>query len=154
LLIDVGFVRSNNNFFGSAGGPPRLNVSRPVQIRLLIRQACELLSERSPINMNAGWHRAEDVLREVQSRMPTHEAPISYSDMKAICDTEGNAQNGGGSILIQTQPQVGDFIRFEADRNSSMSGKSAAGDIGSPIGGGGVMPAIGGQRSFPQPGGH
>jgi len=104
--------------------------------------------------MNAGWHRAEDVLREVQFRMPPYEAPVSYADMKAICDTEGNAQNGGGSILVQAQPQVGEFIRFEAGRNASLGGRSAAGDIGSPIVGGGVLPAIGGQRSFQQPGGY
>lgn len=105
--------------------------------------------------MNAGWHRAEDVLREVQLRMSPHEAPVSYTDMKAICDTEGNAHNGGGSILIQSEPQIGEFIRFEAGQNASMGGRSAAGDIGSPIvGGGGALPAIGGQRSFQQPGGY
>lgn len=104
--------------------------------------------------MNAGWHRAEDVLREIQFRMPPHEAPVSYSDMKAICDTEGNAQNGGGSILVQAQPQIGEFIRFESGRNASMGGRSTAGDIGSPIVGGSGMPAIGGQRSFQQPGGY
>ena len=153
-LTRSGFGRSNNGFFGTPSGPPRLSASRPFVIRLLIRQACEVLTERSPVGINTGWHRAEDVLREVQIRMPPHESPVSYFDMKAICDTEGNTQNGGGTFLVETQPQVGEFIRFEADLDTSIGGRSAAGDIGSPLGGGGLISAIGGERSSQQPGGY
>ena len=120
-------------------------------IRILVRTACEKLTARSPINQNIGWHRADDILREVQLMKPAHEALVPMMEMIEICDTEGNTQNGGGSFTIRNQDQVGFLIRFEPGRNLSMSARGA-GDIGSPIIGG-AMPAIGGQRPFQQPGG-
>lgn len=149
LLTSIGFGRANNNnTFGSAGGPIRGNVSRPLTLRILVRTACEKLASRAPANPN-GWHRAEDVHREVQiaNPAPAHEGQVSMQEMLEICDTEGNHQNGGGSFsTLQDQGSL--YIRFECGRNASLSGRGAPGDIGSPIIGGGAMPAIGGQRPF------
>lgn len=83
---------------------------------------------------------------------PAHELPVHMREMLEISDTEGNGQNGGGSFLTQAEEQVGLLIKFESGRNTSLSGRGA-GDIGSPIVGGGAIPAIGGQRPFQQPGG-
>ena len=152
-LIVPGFGRPNNgNGFGSLGGSSRPAGSRAVTIRLLVCQACEKLTARTPINQNLGWHRADDVLREVQMMKPSHEAPVQMLEMLEICDTEGNGQNGGGSFMTRGEDQVGLLIRFDPGQNTSMSGRGV-GDIGSPIVGGTPMPVIGGQRPFQQPGG-
>ena len=105
------------------------------------------MASRAP-NQNA-WHRAEDVHREVliANPAPAHEAQVSMQEMLEICDTEGNTTNGGGSFST-IQDQGGLFIKYEAGRNASLSGRGAPGDIGSPIIGGGAMPAMGGQRPF------
>lgn len=84
---------------------------------------------------------------------PGHEAPIQMMEMLDICDTEGNTQNGGGSFFKVPEDQGHSvMIRFDPARNTSMSGRGA-GEIGSPIVGGGIIPTIGGQRPFQQPGG-
>ena len=148
----TGFGRTNaGNGFGSIGGSARPPGSRAVMIRLLLRTACEKLRARSPTNQAYGWQHADDLLNEIQVMKPGHEAPIQMGEMLDICDTEGNGQNGGGSFSkIQDDP-MGPLIKFDPGRNMSISGRGA-GDIGSPIVGGGIT-AIGGQRTFQQPGG-
>ncbi len=114
-----------------------------------MRTACEKMDGR-PLNGQAsGWLRAEDLLREVQSMKP-HEAPISSVEMLEICDMPGNTQNGDGSFT-RSQDSSGWIIRYEPGRNSSIGGSGRTAEVGSPIVGG-VMPAIGGQRLFQQPG--
>ncbi|KAL6718934.1 Stress response protein nst1 [Lecanora helva] len=147
------FGRTNvGSGFGSIGGASRMSASRAVTIRLLTRTACEKLTARSLISQAHGWHRAEDVLLEVQTMKPGHEGPIHMKEMLDMCDTEGNGQNGGGSFTTRREDLMGTFIRFDAGRNASMSGR-VVGDIGSPTVGNPAIPAIGGQRSFQQPGG-
>ena len=115
-----------------------------------MRTACEKMDGR-PLNGQAsGWLRAEDLLREVQSMKPAHEAPINSLEMLEICDMPGNIQNGDGSFTRLQDPS-GCIIRYEPGRNSSISGSGRAVDVGSPIVGG-AMPTIGGQRLFQQPG--
>lgn len=155
LLKSIGFGRTNNGSgFGSIGGSSRPTGSRAVTIRLLVRTACEKLTARPQINQNHGWHHADEVLREVQAMKPGHEPPVHMLEMLDICDTEGNAQNGGGSFIKRSEDPVGLFIRYDPGRNTSMTGRGM-GDIGSPIVGGSTiaMPAVGGQRPFQQPGG-
>ena len=153
MLILVGFSsRSNTNTgFGPASGPFLGNASRAVTIRRLVSSACvKLTSEksRSPMSQNAGWHRAEDVHREVLQLNPQ----VHMQEMLEICDTEGNEHNGNGTFSTSQDHTGGLFIKFEPGRNASISGSRAPGDIGSPIIGG-AMPAIGGQRPFQQSGG-
>ena len=153
LLTMTGFGRTNHGSgFGSIGGSNRLTGSRAVTLRVLVRKACEKLTAQSPINQNLGWHHANDVLREVQMMKSTNEASVHMAEMLEICDTEGNGQNGGGTFMTRTDDQVGLLIRFDSGQNVLMGGRGA-GDIGSPIIGGSAIPAIGGQRSFQQPGG-
>ena len=147
----IGFGRpTNSNAFGSIGSASRANPSRAATIRMAVRTACEKMDGR-PLNGQASsWLRAEDLLREVQSMKPAHEAPINSLEMFEICDMPGNIQNGEGSFTRLQDPS-GCIIRYEPGRNSSISGSGRAVDVGSPIVGG-AMPAIGGQRIFQQPG--
>lgn len=92
-------------------------------------------------------------MRQIELMKPANEGQIPLREMMDICDTEGNSQNGGGSFTV-TREQTGDFIRFEAGRNTSVSMRGGVpGDIGSPIPGG-AMPVFGGARQpFQHPGG-
>ena len=128
----------------------RQNASRAVTIRHLICQACNKLSANPPAASKNGFHGAEDLLRQIMMMKPANEGQISLREMLDICDTEGNSQNGGGSFTVAHE-QTGEFIRFEAGRNTSVSTRSGVpGDIGSPIPGG-AMPVFGGARQPFQP---
>ena len=112
-----------------------------------MRTACEKIDSRPLTGQTSGWVRADDLLREVQSMKPTHEAPINSAEMLEICDMPGNIHNGDGSFT-RLQDPLGWIIRYEPGRNSSTGGSER---IGSPTIGG-TMPSIGGQRLFQQPG--
>ena len=147
----AGFGRPNNgNAFGSIGSTGRMNPSRAGTIRAAVRTACEKIEGRSLNGQTSGWLRAEDLLREVQSMKPTYEAPINLPEMLESCDMPGNIHSGEGSFT-RLQDSSGWIIKYEPGRNSSIGGNGRAVDIGSPIVGG-VMPMIGGQRHFQQPG--
>ena len=109
------------------------------------------MDSRPLTGQTSGWVRADDLLREVQSMKPTHEAPINSAEMLEICDIPGNIHNGDGSFTRLQDPS-GWIIRYEPGRNSSIGGSERAFDIGSPTIGGGTMPSIGAQRLFQQPG--
>lgn len=100
-----------------------------------------------------GFHNVEAVLRQVEQLKPANEGPIQLSEMLDICDTEGNAQNGGGSFTVRTEESRGTFVKFEADDSISVNGRAVAapGEIGSPLVGSSI-PAFGGTRPFQPPG--
>ncbi|KAL4800492.1 salt tolerance down-regulator-domain-containing protein [Aspergillus venezuelensis] len=134
---------NNNNAFG-AGIHHRAHTSRPVSIRLWIIQACKQLSTMSPTKGTDGFQEVKAVLRQVEQMRPPNEPSISLKEMLDICDTEGNATNGGGSFTIRSNSN-GDLVKFEPDTNSTTShrGSIAPGEIGSPIPSS-TVPAIGG----------
>ncbi len=146
LLLGAGW--STNNAFGVIGGPNRPNSSRPVTIRLMISQACKQLTANSPAKTSNGFHSVTTVLRQVEQLKPINEAPVQIQEMLDICDTEGNAQNGGGSFTIRDEGPRGIFVRFDTDDNTQLSGRGP-GEIGSPIQGNST-PAF---RPFHPPGG-
>lgn len=82
-----------------------------------------------------------------------NEGPIQLGEMLDICDTEGNAQNGGGSFTVRTEGSRGTLVKFEADASISVNGRAVAapGEIGSPLVGSSI-PAFGGTRPFQPPG--
>ena len=65
---------------------------------------------------------------------PPSEGPISMDEMLEICDTEGNTQNGGGTLKIEAHGHAAMYIKFEPGRSMSMGmgGGMGPGDIGSP----------------------
>ncbi|KAL4945050.1 salt tolerance down-regulator-domain-containing protein [Aspergillus oleicola] len=134
---------NNNNAFGT-GAHHRAHTSRPVSIRLWIIQACKQLSTMSPSKGTDGYHEVKAVLRQVEQLRPPNEPSISLKEMLDICDTEGNATNGGGSFIVKSN-SMGDLVKFEPDTNSATGhrGSIAPGEIGSPIPSS-TVPAIGG----------
>jgi hypothetical protein len=121
--------QSSNNAFGTIGGGihsmSRSHAPRPVVIRRMLAQTCKQLSA-APGSTPDGFHPVQNVLRHLPP-----ESAISLDEMLAICDTEGNAQNGGGSFEVRDDGQRGQVVKFEADSGNSWTG--TVGDIGSPI---------------------
>ena len=120
---------------GSGGGggvhaTHRVHASRPVAIRLMVADACKKLSA-TPGTSNDGFHPAQFLLRQIEQMKPPHEPVINLTEMLEICDTEGNAQNGGGCFVVRKDSFQGQSVKFEpADGTGN---KRSAGDIGSPM---------------------
>ncbi|KAI9815326.1 MAG: Stress response protein nst1 [Pycnora praestabilis] len=142
----------NNNAFGIIGAPNRSSVSRPVSIRLTICQACRQLTTITK-NSN-GFHDVNAVLSQVDQLRPTNEPRVQMREMLDICETEGDAHNGGGFFTIQNEGPNRTFVKYEVDGNLPVSGRvgGAPGEIGSPIPGNN-MPTFGGPRPFQPSGG-
>ncbi|EOO03994.1 putative stress response protein nst1 protein [Phaeoacremonium minimum UCRPA7] len=72
---------------------------------------------------------------------PSNERPVSEEDLLALCETEGNMQNGGGSFDVREDgPRR--FIRWVPSMNNGIGpdglphlqrAVGAPGEIGSPI---------------------
>ncbi|KAF3491530.1 caldesmon [Arthroderma uncinatum] len=123
-----------NNAFGVIGRPHHSYPPRPVTIRLLVSQACKQLSANSP--GGSGFHSTNQVLRQIEQLNSPLDTPVSLDEMLDICDTEGNPQNGGGSLIVDFAGPRGTFIKFEPDSTSPLSGtkpNTSPGDIGSPV---------------------
>jgi hypothetical protein len=151
LLIPIlGSGWSSNNAFGIIGGPNR-HASRPVTVRLLACQACRHLTSTSTNKNSKGFHSIHDILRQVDQLRPPNEGAVALDELLQICESEGNARNGGGSFIIQQEPH-GLWVKYEPENNGSMGrgGAGAPGDIGSPMMGTSNM--YGGQRGFAPPG--
>ncbi len=112
-------------------------------VRLLVCEACRRLTTR--ITTPDGFQRLEDVFAAVATLKPQAEPDIWPKEVMEICETEGNAQNGGGTLVTTERPGAGWFLKFEHDKIPAIG--RAPGDIGSPIVGG-AMPFGGGHRGF------
>ena len=128
-------------------GPNRLHGSRPQTVRLMLVQACKQLNSTS--KSDNGYHSVQAVLQQVENIKPPNEPPVGLNEMMEICDTEGNAQNGGGSFATKNEGPRGMYLKFESDNGpNGPRGSIAAGEIGSPVpghtmptfGGGGIRP--------------
>ncbi|RMZ85875.1 hypothetical protein DV737_g489, partial [Chaetothyriales sp. CBS 132003] len=114
--------------FGSLNGAPqpvhRPHVSRPFAVRVLLAQACRQLS-----STGEAWHPSQAVLHQVNIMKAPNEAPVSVDEMLSLAETEGNAQNGGGSFEL-TDHGRGVVIKFVED---GAQPRNSVGDIGSPL---------------------
>lgn len=102
-------------------------------------------------NGNNNFHPLQDVLRVIDKLKPVTEPPIAIGELLDICETEGNAQNGGGHFSIQNDGTRGLFVRFEPVSGGNGGRPSGApGEIGSPL----VSHAVpfGGGRGYQTPG--
>lgn len=157
----------NSNAFGIiGGGPGRPSLSRPVNVRLLIVQACKQLTAAK--KSGDGFHDLGAILRQIDQIRPPTEAPVQMAEMLDICETEGDAQNGGGFFTIKTEGGTGSgqaqapgagtgsgsgvgrtLVRHDAAGNMPAAGRGsiAPGDIGSPIPGSSI-PSFGGSSHF------
>ena len=148
-----GWNQQANNAFGSIGGmhslAPRPHASRPFAIRNLLAQACRQLSA-TPGSAGDGFIAASNVLRQVEAMKAPGDAPVTMEEMLAYCETEGNAQNGGGSFEVRNDGNRGPVVKFSSD--ASPGGRSV-GDIGSPIVSHGLPASFGGNgHGFGAPG--
>jgi len=153
LTFIAGSGWSSNNAFGIIGGPNR-HASRPVTVRILACQACKQLTSNNSTKNSNGFHSIDSIMRQVEQLKPPHEGPVQLRELLQICDTEGNAQNGGGSFTIQDEPPHGIWVKWEPENSGPMGarGAGAPGEIGSPMMGS-SMAAFGGSRAFQPPGG-
>lgn len=129
--------------FGSVGaplgGPHRPSISRPVSVRLMVCQACKQLAQSQP-NPDA-FYDILTIIRTIDAsiRGPA-DAPVAEHEVVDICETEGDAHNGGGFLRKKDGPDGVVSVKFEPDSASAggirIPGQGALhglGEIGSPI---------------------
>jgi hypothetical protein len=109
----------------------RHHVPRPISVRHMLIQACRTLSATQGATSD-GYHPVQTVLRQVEQFKVPGEASVAMDEMLEICDTEGNAQNGGGTFEVHADPVKGQVIKFSEDVGKSVP-RSSVGDIGSPV---------------------
>ncbi|KAF2135935.1 uncharacterized protein K452DRAFT_157354 [Aplosporella prunicola CBS 121167] len=128
--------------FGSvAGGTPhhRASISRPVSVRVMVCAACKQLAASAP--SPDGFYDIATVLRTIEAGTfrGAGEAPVSLDEVLDICETEGDAHNGGGFLLKREGSSAssgggGVAVKFEPDN---------------PLGGGGGAGAAAGLAAGP-----
>lgn len=120
-----------NNGFGSLGHRPS-GPNRPLTIRLALCQACKQLAVREPTNDD--YHPVDSLIRQIEANRAPVDSPITLKEIEDICETEGDAQNGGG--LLHVRHEGNNFaVRYEPDAGTPTTGRPLAplGEIGSPV---------------------
>jgi hypothetical protein len=112
---------------------------RPVTIRMLVCQACAQLSTVT----GEQPHEEQRLLQTVNTLRPTHESPVTMSEMQDLLDTEGTPQNGGGYFIVTEDQGKQRFVKHETGGNDGMRGSigrnGVPGDIGSPVPGSAML---------------
>ncbi|KAH0403413.1 hypothetical protein KCU89_g2161, partial [Aureobasidium melanogenum] len=120
--------------FGSLGHRPS-GPNRPLTIRIAVCNACKALSAREPTPDN--YHSVETLLRQIESTRVMLDSPITIKEIEAICETEGDAQNGGGFLHARHEASTpgGFAVKFEPDAGTPGSGRHShsLGPISSPV---------------------
>ncbi|KAG9691167.1 hypothetical protein KCU69_g9658, partial [Aureobasidium melanogenum] len=120
--------------FGSLGHRPS-GPNRPLTIRIAVCNACKALSAREPTPDN--YHSVETLLRQIESSRVMLDSPITIKEIEAICETEGDAQNGGGFLHARHEASTpgGFAVKFEPDAGTPGSGRHShsLGPISSPV---------------------
>lgn len=149
---------SGSNQWGIIGAPNRSNASRAARIRqLACRAYTKLLNGPPPMGAKRAYCSAEALHRELNELIKQgNESPVSLKEMLEICETEGNAQNGGGAFKIEVHEGNElwlkyDLVKFDG-RKVPISTRGAPGDIGSPLSSP-FLPSFGAARASHQAGG-
>ena len=128
--------RPHMTAIGGHGGSNR-QLAKPVQLRLLMCEACRRLNPSGPDNNGAGreFHSIQAIVRQMEQLRPASEPQIQVRELVDIVDTEGNAQNGGGTFMVDGEgPHM--YVRYMPDGTSGGGmGRflGGHGDIGSPV---------------------
>jgi hypothetical protein len=122
------------NSFGSLprpGGPGSLN--RPLNIRLAVCQACKQLTQANR-GEGDGFHDVGVLLRQIEANRPNLDAPPTLKEIEDICETEGDAQNGGGVFSLRKDDESM-AVKWAPDATTPDQGRGLAGlgEIGSPM---------------------
>lgn len=130
----------SHNGFGSLSHRPS-GPNRPLTIRLAVCQACKQLTVREPTKDD--FHPVESLLAQIEINRPQLDGPITLGEIEDICETEGDAHNGGG--LLHVRHEGASFsVKYEPDAGTPSTGRppAALGEIGSPMPGH-SLPAFG-----------
>jgi hypothetical protein len=107
--------------------------SRPLTIRLAICQACKQLGANNP--SADGFHDINAILRQMTALQP----PPSHPELEAICETEGDSQNGGGELSARKSASGGEVIAIKwtpdngTPNDQGRNSHADLGEIGSPM---------------------
>ena len=121
---------------GGPGGSSR-QLAKPVQLRLLMCEACRRLGQGGSENVGGGrgFHSIRAIMHQMEQLRPASEPQIQVAELIDIVDTEGNPQNGGGTFVVDGDgPHM--FVRYIPDNTSGAGiGRFVGGhgDIGSPV---------------------
>lgn len=128
-----------SNGFGSIAPPMHRpaggSISRPLAIRIAICQACKQLSA-SGRGENDNYHNTDTLLRQIEANRPPLDGPPTLQEIQAICETEGDSQNGGGELSIKQNESDGSYaVKWEPDAGTpdQSRGHIGLGEIGSPM---------------------
>jgi hypothetical protein len=128
---------SANSSFGAVGGSQNMRSSQPhgrsVAVRLALCRACKHFDGSTP----DGWIELE-LIKDQVNYMAFEEGLVSEKELLDICETEGNAVNGGGSFEVRKDENDHFSIRYESDLAPHHRPLGAPGQIGSPVVGRGM----------------
>lgn len=129
-----------NSSFGSLGGTTAVRSSQPrsVAVRLMICRACKNLEGSTP----DGFNDINALKDQLEHLNPPGEVPVSEKELLDICETEGNAINGGGSFDIRRDANGHCSVQYQSDMPTLQRPLGAPGEIGSPIVGGGGLSRV------------
>ncbi|KAL3428074.1 stress response protein NST1 [Phlyctema vagabunda] len=118
------------NSFGGVNNASTIRPSQPrsLVVRLLICRACKNLDGTSP----DGYLDIAAIKEQVDHLSPPQEQPITEKELLEICETEGNATNGGGSFEVREE-NGHRRIRYDFDTSYVQRPLGVPGEIGSPI---------------------
>lgn len=141
-----------NGFGSMAPGPMHRGaapVSRPLTIRQNVCNACKQLTMANR-DQGDGFHDVQILLRQIEANRPMLDSPPSLKEIEEICETEGDAQNGGGLLHVrQHEGGEGFAVKWEPDAGTPDQGRGPGGlgEIGSPLPGK-ILPVSGGGSHF------
>lgn len=111
--------------FGSSGRPS--SVPRAILVRHLLCRACQSAGPGS-------FHPLESIHRQVEALRPSKEEPIPVAELLDICETEGDANNGGGQFVLKPEGQGRMAVKWQSDAQQHPArGSVGLGEIGSPV---------------------
>lgn len=117
--------------FGASARPS--NANRPLTIRLAVCQACRQLSQRTGPDT---YHDVSALLRQMELNGVLHTAPPMLKEIEEICETEGDAHNGGGLLSFRQTGENNFAVCFDEDSAAPMMNRTPGaplGEIGSPV---------------------
>ncbi|KAK7608898.1 salt tolerance down-regulator-domain-containing protein [Phyllosticta paracitricarpa] len=133
-----GWPSSFSSMGGPLGGAPhRPSLSRPGMVRLMVCRACQQLAQTS--GGADGFYDIPSIIRTIDT-FRTGEPPVMEHEVNDICETEGDAHNGGGFLFKRDAANgASALVKFEPDENSSGDARGSGrplgglGEIGSPV---------------------